>query len=155
MMVYLVLEEGWWRRAGCHLEQEVSRELMTSFLVVTHFLHSIPKDDVMVGQQSHSNLMDNLKDETGLHMLPVHIVDLGGSPGNKAFQRPTLALHSLHMEIYPRIRIHHRNFVGSSSYVGLREDTVSITSPTMVYISQGQVVYHCLNEVMSPVEMNW
>ena len=88
-------------------------------------------------------------------MLSHHIVDLGGSPGNKAFQRPILALHSLHMEIYPRIRIHHRNFVGSSSYVGLREDTVSITSPTMVYISQGQVVYHCLNEVMSPVEMNW
>ena len=88
--------------------------MMTSFLAVTHFLHSIPKDDVMVGQQSHSNLMDNLKDETGLHMLPVHIVDLGGSHGNKAFQCPTLALHSLHM-IYPRIRIHHWNCVGSSS----------------------------------------
>ena len=114
VMVYLVLEEGWLRREGCHLEQEVSGELMTSFLAATRILHSIPKDDVMAGQQSHSNLMDNLKDETSLHMLPAHIVVLGGCHGNKAFQCPTLTLHSSHM-IYPRIRIHHRNCVGSSS----------------------------------------
>ena len=101
---------------GHLLEQEACRDLMTwvgvdllmmtSLFEVIHFLQSIPKAEVLVGQHSHSNLMDevllghlcqsNLKDELGLHLLSLHSVDLGGGPQNNTYQHPIMYDHRHH-----------------------------------------------------------
>ena len=93
---------------------------------LARFSHTIPF--VMPGQQSHSTLMYELmhahhcysilKDEMGLHMSPLHGVDLGWRLGNKTFHGSTQTLHD--MEKNRLIQV--INLVASSLYVGLSHD---------------------------------